>query len=395
MLTRRAALLAVMTLPVAARAAAGGWDDTLRAARGKTVFFNAWGGDESTNAFIAWAGERMRMDHGVTVRHVRLADTGEAVARIVAERAAGRTEGGSVDMLWVNGPNFMALKQARLLRPNVLDTLPNAAFVDASKPTRADFTVPTDGDEVPWRMAKLVFVHDSARAKNPPRTMASMPAWAAVNPGRLAHPSATNFLGATFLKQALIELAPNAGLGAPPTEPAYAAATKTLFEWYDALRPNLWSKGADFPADGDAATSLLNDGEIDLTVSFNPAEAANGIAHGTLPATARAYALDGGTIGNCSFVAIPYDAANPEAALALANFLLSPEAQAHAADPRHLGSPTVLDLSKLSPADRTPFDTADHLPGTLSEAELGPTLPEPHPAWMTRIATDWQARVLR
>ncbi len=391
-LSRRAMLLAAMTVPIAARAAAG-WDQTLQAARGKTVFFNAWGGDEATNAFIAWAGERLRMDHGIEVRHVRLADTGEAVARIVAERAAGRTEGGSVDLLWVNGPNFLALKQAKLLRTGVLDGLPNAALVDAAKPTRTDFTVPTDGDEVPWRMAKLVFVHDTARAKTPPRTMADMPAWCAVNPGRLAHPTATNFLGATFLKQALVELAP-VGLDQPPTEAGYAAATQTLFSWYDTLRVNLWRKGGDFPADGGAATSLLNDGEIDLTVSFNPAEAANGIAHNTLPATARAYVLDGGTIGNCSFVAIPYDAANPEAALVLADFLLSPEAQAHAADPSHLGSPTVLDVARLPLAAREKFD-ASRLPGTLTEAELGATLPEPHPAWMTRVATDWQARVLR
>ncbi len=395
--TRRTLLTAAALFPVAAFADTPGWQSTLDAAHGKTVYFNAWGGDDATNTFIAWAGERVKADFGVTVRHVRLADTGDAVARIVAERAAGRTSGGSVDLLWVNGPNFLALKQAGLLRRGVLDQLPNAAAIDTGKPTRVDFTIPTDGDEVPWRMAKLVFVYDSARLPDPARSLNRMAEWAGARPGRLAHPTATNFLGATFLKQALVGLAPDrAPLALPPTDASYAAATAPLFAWYDFLRPNLWRAGKDFPADGGACTSLLNDGEIDLTLSFDPAEAALGIAHGTLPATARAYVLDGGTIGNCSFVAIPYDAANPEAAMVLANFLLSPEAQGRAADPRVLGSPTVLDVDKIGDAtERNWLESLPMPPGTLTEAQLGPTLPEPHPAWMTRVAADWQARVLR
>jgi putative thiamine transport system substrate-binding protein len=30
-----------------------------------------------------------------------------------------------------------------------------------------------------------------------------------------------------------------------------------------------------------------------------------------------------------------------------------------------------------------------------SAAELGRALPEPHPGWMTRLAADWEKRVLR
>ncbi len=74
-------------------------------------------------------------------------------------------------------------------------------------------------------------------------------------------------------------------------------------------------------------------------------------------------------------------------------FLLSPEAQAHAADPRFLGSPTVLALDKLTPADRARFDDVPKLPGLLTAAELGKTLPEPHPSWMTRVAAEWEKRV--
>jgi len=401
MIRRRALLLtaaAAAALPLAARADTPDWVGVRDRAKGQTVFFNAWGGDDRTNALIAWTDERMRVLHDVRVRHVRLTDTAEAVARVLAEKAAGRVEGGSVDLVWVNGPNFLAMRQAGLLFGPVLDRLPNAALVDrtGNPATVTDFAVPTDGMEAPWRMAQLVFVHDIVRLPQPPRGMAAMRGWAAAHPGRLTHPNAADFMGATFLKQALIELTPDAAvLQRPATDAGYGPATAPLWVWYDALRPNLWHGGRDFPATGPAQSSLFSDGEIDLFASFNPAEAATGIANGTLPENSRAYVLDGGTLGNCSFVAIPFNADHRDAALLLADFLLSPEAQAHAADPRQLGSPTVLALSRLSPADRALFDGLPHPPGLLTAAELGVPRLEPHPTWMTRLAADWGRRVLR
>ncbi|MBL8670840.1 MAG: ABC transporter substrate-binding protein, partial [Alphaproteobacteria bacterium] len=35
------------------------WPEILAKARGQTVYWNAWGGDERTNAFIAWAGQEV------------------------------------------------------------------------------------------------------------------------------------------------------------------------------------------------------------------------------------------------------------------------------------------------------------------------------------------------
>ena len=63
---------------------------SLAKARGQTVNWNAWAGDEKTNAFIAWVGDEVERRYGVTVNHVKLKDTAEAVTRVVAEKAAGR-----------------------------------------------------------------------------------------------------------------------------------------------------------------------------------------------------------------------------------------------------------------------------------------------------------------
>jgi len=154
----------------------------------------------------------------------------------------------------------------------------------------------------------------------------------------------------------------------------------------------LWRHGGQFPESGPAQRQLLNDGEIDLMVSFNPAEAAVAQSAGQLPESVRTVVFDRGTIGNTSFVAIPYNAANKEGAMVVANFLLEPAAQARAQDYRQMGNFTVLDLAKLTPADREAFDALPRHPALPTDAELRTTLPEPHPSWMTRIAAEWERR---
>ena len=393
----RLPLLAALSLTIATPALAD-WQATLEAARGQTVYWNAWGGDDRTNAFIAWVSSQTEAAHGVKVEQVKLTDTAEAVSRVIAEKAAGKDAGGSVDMIWINGPNFLAMKQAGLLHGPFVADLPNAKYLDLSPgaPASVDFTVPVEGMESPWRLAKFVFVHDSARVPEPPRSMAAFVDWAAANPGRLTHPDASNFMGATFLKQALVELAPDASvLQAPVTDAAYEAATAPLWAWYDALRPNLWRGGARFPENQSVQQQLLNDGEIDITMSFDPASTAAAIAQGLLPETARVFVPEGGTIGNISFVAIPYNAANKEGAMVVANFLLDPATQAHMQNIEVLGSFSVLDPARLDEAGRAAFAALPTAPALPTLADLGPTLLEPHASWMTRLVEDWQRRVAR
>lgn len=393
---------AAASSPLAALGLPADWPALLARARGQTVYFNAWAGDEQTNAFIAWAGEQVLSRHGVRVVHTRLKDTAEAVNRVVAERSAGRERDGSVDLIWINGPNLLALKQQRLLLGPVLDALPNARFVDrVGKPSNlVDFTVPVEGFAVPWRLAQVVFLYDSARLPDRsalPRSALALLDWSRARPGRVTHPNASNFLGATFLKQALVDLLPDASpLQRPVSDDAvFATTTAPLWTWYEALRPTLWRRGQQFPENGSAQRQLLADAEIDISLSFNPSEAASGAINGLLPETVRTFTWTRGTIGNTSFVAIPSNARAREGALVLADFLLEPATQARAEDLRHLGARNVLDLTALSPAQRALFDAPGAHPALPTAAELGRPQLEPHPSWMTRVTAEWQRRTSR
>lgn len=394
----KTSLSALILATALATPALADWQATLDAARGQTVYWNAWGGDERTNAFITWVGQETERLHGVRVQQVKLTSTAEAVTRVVSEKAAGQMAGGSVDMIWINGPNFLAMKEQGLLHGPFVADLPNARFLDLSPASAnmVDFTVPVDGMESPWRLARFVFNHDTARAPTPPRTMAGFVDWAAANPGRFTHPDPSDFMGATFLKQALIELAPDAAvLQQPATDAAFDAATAPLWAWYDALRPNLWRGGTAFPENQSVQQQLLNDGEIDMAMSFDPASTAAAIAQGLLPDSVRVFVPQAGSIGNVSFVAIPFNAAHKEGAMVVANFLLDPATQAHMQNIEVLGSFSVLDPARLDDAARAAFAALPSAPALPALADLGPTLLEPHASWMTRLTEAWARRYTR
>ena len=122
---------------LAACASDAAWNDIVAKARGQVVEFNAWAGDEKINAFIAWVGDEVARRYGVTLRHVKLRDTAEAVTRVIAEKSAGRNSDGSVDLIWLNGPNFLALKEQRLLYGPFATGLPNYRYVDVKHDHRA------------------------------------------------------------------------------------------------------------------------------------------------------------------------------------------------------------------------------------------------------------------
>jgi putative thiamine transport system substrate-binding protein len=275
------------------------------------------------------------------------------------------------------------------------EQLPNYRFVDVSeKPVvTRDFTVATEGYEAPWDVAQLVFYYDSARVREPPRNIVAIQIYARANPGRLTYPDVQNFLGATFLKQILMNLvADRSVLERPPSLSQFTRIIEPLWSYLDELHPLLWRRGQAFPANSAELRQLLADREIDVAFSFNPSEASLAIARNELPETVRSYVLEGGTIGNANFLAIPFNATSKEGAMVTANFLLSPEAQAKKQDPSVWGGLTVLSIAKLNRADRKLFEQLKPGIATMPLSELGPALPEPHPEWMTRITEMWLQR---
>lgn len=374
------------------------WQDTLAEADGQTVYFHAWGGSQPINNYLSWVADRVEQEYGINLEHVKVAETGAVVSQVLSEKTAGRNDNGSVDLVWINGENFAAMKANDLLFGPFTQDLPNYALVDTeNKPTtRFDFTTPVDHLEAPWGMAQLVFMYDSERLDNPPASMAQLLDFAHNNPGRFTYPAPPAFHGTTFLKQALLELTdtPDA-LYQPVGQADFDAVSAPLWAFLDELHPLMWRRGQTFTNGAPEMQRLLADGEIVISLSFNPNDASNAIANGELPDSVRTYVHDAGSIGNTHFVAIPYNSSHSAAAQVVANFLMSPEAQARKADTDVWGDPTVLAMDKLNAEQRAQFDALPIGVATLQPDELGTVLREPHASWVGALEQAWLERYAR
>jgi putative spermidine/putrescine transport system substrate-binding protein len=352
------------------------WDAVLDAADGQTVQWWLFGGDDRINGYIADEVVTRAADLGVTLERVPVEDTGEAVQRVIAERRAGE-ESGSVDLIWLNGPNFAEGKEAELWREGWAGQLPNAELVDFDDPTIAmDFGVPVDGQEAPWSRAAFVFALDTERTPEPPRSFPELLAYAEDNPGRITYPAPPDFTGSAFVRQAV-----------------QALGEDEAFDLLAEMKPFQWREGEAFPGNEAELNQLFGDDQLDLAMSYDPGFVSTAVAQGQFAETARPFLFEGGTLQNVSYVTVPANAGNAAGALVIANLLLEPELQAIKADPEGLGIPSVLDLERLDAEARALFETTAANPYGLTD--FGGRLSELPPEQVTEIDERWQDEVLR
>jgi putative spermidine/putrescine transport system substrate-binding protein len=353
------------------------WAQALREARGQAVNWWMYGGDDRVNAYVRRHVKPAAARLAVRLRQVPVADTADAVARVVAQRRAGKTTGGSVDLIWINGENFAAGKQAGLWLEDWTRDLPNARFVDRDDPSIArDFQVTVDGQESPWSRAAFVFATDTARVPEPPRDLDALLEWAREHPGRFTHPAPPDFTGSAFVRQVV-----------------QAKGEDAAFAYLRELKPLMYRQGEVLPTSEAELNDLFGNGKVDFAMSYDANFVLAAVRRGQFPETARPFLLGDGALTNVSYVTIPGDAAHRAGAQVVANLLLDPRLQALKADPRVLGHPTVLDLDRLPAAARRRFDAAGSSPYLLES--FGTTLQEVPAGRVDRIEARWKHEVLR
>ena len=307
------------------------WSSVLEAARGQTLDWYMYDGDEAINAVVQdYLTPRLADEFGVTLNVVGLTDTADAVNKVLAERQAGRAGSGTVDAIWINGANFATGQQADLWYCGYPDALPNAQFVDFEDPAIAsDFGVPVEGCEAAWQRANSALVYDSAvLSAADVASLSALSAWAQANPGRFAYPAPPDFTGSMVVRTFLYDL-----LGGPEElagvydEAAFADVADQLWERLNTLEPALWRGGQTYPTSQEAVEQLYATGEISAYYTYGPGTVANMVDDGVFPETTREAVPSIGNIGNVSFLAIPDDSPDKPAALVLANLLQDPETQ--------------------------------------------------------------------
>ncbi|UFT98637.1 ABC transporter substrate-binding protein [Radiobacillus kanasensis] len=345
------------------------WSDILSVAKGKTVHFYMWGGNEFTNRYIdEWVAPRLKEKLDITMNRVPVKDINDTINKLVAEKQAGKTDG-SVDMMWINGENFLSAKQNQLLWGSFSSKLPNVQkYVDQDSPSiKYDFGEPTNGLESPWSKAQFVFIYDSSKIKNPPKSASELKDWVKEHPGKFTYPAPPDFTGSAFIRNMLYETTGGADQYLMPVDEQKGLEKKVqpLWTFLNEIEPYLWREGKTYPETVSKLDQLYADGAVWMTMSYDPSHAANGVKNGNFPETTRTFVLEEGTLSNTSYLSIPFNAKNKAAAMATINFMQSPSAQIAKADPEKWGALMAIEPDKLSTQQRNQLEELDKGEATL------------------------------
>lgn len=309
------------------------WASVEAAARGQTVNWYMWGGQESINRFVdEFYGKALKERYDITLSRIPVADATDFVNLVLSEKEAG-TNPGNVDLMWINGENFATLKQAEMLYGGWNHKLPNSRYVNWDNPALyLDFGEPIETFESPWSSAQFQFLYDSARMNEDdlPRSFAELRTWACEHPGRFTYiaPGPGAFQGTRFVKALLFELSGDATIWATFDQDEWERWSPELWDYLNEIKPCLWRSGDTYPSDENELHSLFANQEIDFSITQAIAGAGTLINEGLVPPTTRAFVFDDFMIGDYNYIAIPANARHKAAALVLANMILEPEFQA-------------------------------------------------------------------
>jgi putative spermidine/putrescine transport system substrate-binding protein len=253
-----------------------------------------------------------------------------------------------------------------------------------------------NGFEAPWSQAQFVMVYDSAKVDDPPRNMDELRSFTEENPGRFSYPAPPDFTGNAFVEQAFYDVTGEVEpYGKEFDEAAFNEQAPKLYDLMNGIELNLWREVEPYPEISTALDELYGNGQVDFTMSYNPYSAERQVEKGIFPETTRTYLLEGGTLSNTNYVAIPFNGPNKGGAQVVANFLQSPEAQLEMQRTHVVGGLTTLDLDRL-PADQRREFKGEPGEATIPLNELQENrVPEARTGWLLEIQDGWVENVLQ
>lgn len=346
------------------------WDEIVEAARGTTVTFYGWGGDENRNNWLnTTVADYVKEHYDITLEVVGM-DINDILSKLSGEKQAG-SETGSIDMIWINGENFYSAKDNGLLYGPFTGQLPNMeAYIDLEDPeTLNDFCMPIEGYEAPYAKAQMVFFNDSAVTPEAPASAEELLEFCKKYPGKVTYPALPDFTGSAFVRNIIYELCGWEQFQDMEADyDTVKAAIEPALDYLRELNPYLWNEGKTFPESSTTVDAMFADGELVMNMSYGPFSVATGIAEGTYTDTTRTFVFDNGTIGNTNYMAIAFNSPNKAGAMVVINAILSAELQLTQYE--QLRELPVVSADKLSAEEQAAFDAVDLGEGVLSQAEL-------------------------
>jgi len=375
--------------------ASADFETIVEQAKGSTVRFYGWGGDEQRNKWLdTVVAPELKEKYDITLERVPM-DIDQILAKLSGEKQAGEKDG-SIDMIWINGENFYSAKENGLLFGPFADKLPNfKKNIDGnSEEIQKDFGYPIEGYEAPYGKAQIVFINDSAVTPEAPKNTAELMEYAKKYKGKVTYPALPDFTGSAFVRNVIYDIVGyEQFMDMEADKATVKAAIEPALEYLRELNPYLWNEGKTFPAASTEQDNMFADGELALSMSYSPYSVALSIEDGLYPQTARAFQFEKGTIGNTNYIAIAANSPNKAAAMVAINEIMSAKLQASQFSV--LKALPVVEYSKLTDDEKAMFDKVDIGKGAIPQDELlSKRLPEMPAKLVPIIEEIWAEEVV-
>jgi len=371
------------------------FETILKEARGTSVSFYGWGGDDSRNKWLdTVVAPELKKKYDVTLKRVPM-DIDQILSKLSGEKQAGTTNG-SVDIIWINGENFYSAKENGYLYGPFTQKLPNyLKYIDANAAEmKYDFAYPIEGLEAPYSKAQMVMINDSAVTPETPKNTAELLEYAKKYKGKVTYPALPDFTGSAFVRNIICDIVGYEQFATMKADKeTVKQAIMPAIEYLKELNKYLWNEGKTFPATSAQVNNMFADGELALNMSYEPYSVATSIAKGTYKSTARSFLFDKGMIGNTNYMAIAQNSPNKSGAMVVINEILSAEIQASQFS--ELKLLPVVDYNKLSDTEKKLFDSVTTGTGTIAQSTLlSKRIPEMPAKLVPIIEQIWQEEVV-
>lgn len=364
-------------------------------AKGTTVTFYGWGGDDDLNAWLDdYFAPRMEEKYDIKMERVPM-NIEDILSQLQGEIQAGKEEG-DIDMIWINGENFKTAKENKMLYGPFLDTLPNyQTYIDGDDTeNQYDFSYPIEGYEAPYGKAQLIMMNDTAVTPEKPANTDELLEYCKKYKGKVTYPALPDFTGSAFVRNIIYDICGwEQFQDMEADKETVKAAIEPALEYLRELNPYLWNEGKTFPESSTTVENMYSDGELVMNMSYGAYAVATGIENGTYTDTTETFQFDKGTIGNTNYMAIAANSGNTAGAMVAINEMMDPEVQADRF--KVLRTIPVVDNTTLDDTQKEAFDSVDIGQGVIPQDELlEKRLPEMPSALVPIIEEIWQEEVV-
>ena len=297
--------------------------------------------------------------------------------------------------------------------------VPNAVNYDYQADTiKYDFGLPTNGFEMPYNEAQVIFCYDSSYLNvSSIQDIGLLLTWIQNNPGKFTYAAPRyldstgeadhDYTGSAFIRHIFYSIAsPYTQFFGDYNDDLYKQYAPLFYKTLRDLEPYLFDastvynskvSGKYYPQNQEMVDQLFGQGHIEVTMSYDVGHATNMVSAKSWPSTSMGTVLTSGTIANTNFVLIPANSANKLAAVVAGNYIASAQAMFSRAQPEVIGSLQAYDPTCDNFLDgwNDAFEYIDRDPATPSTSDLSKyRLSELSAAYINQIEQDWYTCVL-